>query len=62
MEDWTFEGTSRINRTGSSGTGTATVPKHLSDYLIDEHGKDLAVFSQGDKLMLVPRGEVSVNE
>jgi hypothetical protein len=59
LNDWEFVGTSSLSRSGATGTGAATIPKDVTDALITET-KDYAVFQNGDRVMLVPRSQVSV--
>lgn len=58
-EEWEFAGTSRMNASGASGTGTATIPKSVSMDYLDENGKaDMVVFQRGRRIMLVPREDL----
>lgn len=60
-EKWTFAGTSRLNATGATGTGTATIPKTVAEKFYDQEGSaDMVVFEMDRKIMLVPREEVNI--
>lgn len=62
--DWEFAGTSRLNKRGATGTGGATIPKDVAEqfYPDDGGGVDMAVFTSGKRIMLVPSDEVSVSD
>lgn len=53
-----MQGTGRLNSTGSSGT--LTLPQEVTDYFLNEHGRDYAVFVQDKKVLFVPTTEVDV--
>jgi len=53
----TLEGTTRLNTTG--GSGSLTVPGHITDYYLEQYGKDYAVFSDGERLLFVPRDTIT---
>lgn len=57
-----FVGTGRANFTG--GGATLTVPKDAAREVFDlgEEGADVAYFVEDDKLVMVPRGQVTINE
>ena len=57
LDNWEFAGTSSLNRSGSTGTGTATIPKDTTDELLATTS-DYAVFRNGKRVMLVPKQEV----
>jgi len=56
--DWDMEGTGRLNSTGSSGT--ITLPQHVTEAFLNNHGRDYAVFVQDKKILFVPTDEVDV--
>lgn len=59
--DWEFAGTSRLNPSGSTGTGSATIPKSLAEqFYEDGKGVDMVVFTKDRKIMLVPAEEVNI--
>lgn len=60
-DDWEFAGTSKLNASGATGTGTATIPKDAAEQFYDEEGKaDLVVFTNGEQIRLVPRDQVEL--
>lgn len=56
-----FKGTGRANFTG--GGATLTVPKDaaVEVFDLDDDGKDVAYFVDGDKLVMVPRENVTID-
>jgi len=57
-----FKGTGRANFTG--GGATVTVPKEaaVDVFDLDGGGVDVAYFIDGDKLIMVPKSKVKIDE
>lgn len=60
-QQFSLEGTSRLNASGSTGSGTLTLPKHVTEPLLADYGKDFAVFSDGSRVLLIPQSEVTTD-
>lgn len=60
-DQFTLEGLGRLNPSGSTSSGTLTLPKAVTEPLLAECGMDFAVFSDGTRVLLVPRTEVTTD-
>lgn len=61
QSQWQMQGTSRLNPSGATGTGSATIPKAVAErFYEDGEGVDMVVFTKDRKIMLVPSEEVNI--